>query len=48
MDQKALNFKEKNLHVKSRSICKKFVKHVMLNRYQGSGVTEVNNVEIRL
>ena len=43
-----LNFKEKNLHVKSRTICKKFVKYVMLNRYQVIDVTEVNNVEIRI
>ena len=34
-----LNFKEKNLHAKSRSICKKFVKYVMLNRYQVTDVT---------
>ena len=40
-----LHFKEKNLYVKSRSICKNFVTKVMINRYQENSRT---NVEINI
>ena len=40
-----LHFKEKNLYVKRRSICKTFVTKVMINRYQENNRT---NVEINI